>query len=683
MMNLYDLSLTSIQGIGGKRAIDFLQLNIHTVGELLDYLPYRYDDYRIRPLAELQDADKATLRATIAIAPTVQRFGRMKSRMACKVVVEGKWISAVWFNQPFLKDKLIPGTEVVITGRWDLKRTQLTVSETEFEQKKQTRAGSVQPVYALSGEMTQQIVRKTIAQAVLQYGEAIAENLPRDVLDKHALMGRAEAVVELHQPTDEAKLEQARKRMAYEELFLFQLKLQAYRTWTKSKVAGIAHGVDREAVRGFVRGLPFELTNAQKNVVKDILDDLEASACMNRLLQGDVGSGKTVVAAIAMVAVAGSGAQIAMMVPTEILAEQHARTLKQWLDPLGIEVALLTGRIPGKARKEILAGMQSGAIAVVVGTHALIQDDVYFHKLGLVVTDEQHRFGVEQRAILRKKGAHPDVLAMTATPIPRTLAISAFGDMDVSTLDELPKGRKPIQTLWVRKNKMDQVIAFIRKELAEGRQAYVICPLIEESEKLDVQNAVDLHAQLQHAIPEWQVTLLHGRMPAQEKEDAMQQFASLQAHVLVSTTVVEVGVNVPNATVMVIYDADRFGLSQLHQLRGRVGRGEHQSTCILVSDAKTETAQARLQVMRETTDGFEISRKDLELRGPGDFFGTKQSGLPDFKFANFIEDFHWMELARTDAAALTKKEEFWTDVSYLSLRNYLLKDERFQGVMLD
>lgn len=292
MTHLYDLSLTSIQGVGGKRAIDFLQLNIHTVGELLDYLPYRYDDYRIRPLAELQDADKATLRATIAIAPTVQRFGRMKSRMACKVVVEGKWMSAVWFNQPFLKDKLIPGTEVVITGRWDIKRAQLTVSETEFEQKKQTRAGSVQPVYALSGEMTQTILRKTILQAIDQYGGAITENLPQEIVDKHSLMSRANAVVELHRPSEEHRLEQARHRMAYEELFLFQLKLQAYRTWTKSRIAGIAHLIDREKVRGFVRGLAFELTNAQKNVVKDILEDLEADACMNRLLQGDVGSEK-------------------------------------------------------------------------------------------------------------------------------------------------------------------------------------------------------------------------------------------------------------------------------------------------------------------------------------------------------------------------------------------------------
>jgi ATP-dependent DNA helicase RecG len=683
MISLYDLTLTSIHGVGSKKATELNGINIHSIGDLLDYLPFRYDDYRIRPLAELQDADKATLQATIATVGSVQRFGRMKSRISCKVIVEGKWITAVWFNQHFLKERLIPGTEFVITGRWDAKRSQLTVSETEFPSSRQIKSGSVQPVYALQGEVTQSFLRKLMLQALAQYGADIAELLPDEIIRKHGLISRSQAIIQLHQPTSEEEMELARHRMAFEELFIFQLKLQALRAWTRDRTEGIAHTFDREVVRKFVRSLPFPLTDAQKTVVSDLLNDLEHPACMNRLLQGDVGSGKTVVAAIAMFAVASGGGQVAMMVPTEILAEQHARTLKEWFAPYGITAELLTGRTTTKQRRSILSGLQSGMVQILIGTHALIQPDVYFEKLALVVTDEQHRFGVEQRAMLRRKGPRPDVLAMTATPIPRTLAISAFGDMDVSTINEMPKGRKPIQTHWVRKNKLDQVMAFIRKQLEEGRQAYVICPLIEESEKLDVQNAIALHAQLQDELGEYEVALLHGRMTSALKDEAMQAFSSHQSHVLVSTTVVEVGVNVPNATVMVIYDADRFGLSQLHQLRGRVGRGEHQSYCVLVADAKSETAQARLQVMKETNDGFEISRKDLELRGPGDFFGTKQSGLPDFRFADFLADFHLMEVAREEAGRLTAQPDFWTAYSYQNLRDLLQKDERFTGIIVD
>lgn len=371
------------------------------------------------------------------------------------------------------------------------------------------------------------------------------------------------------------------------------------------------------------------------------------------------------------------------MVPTEILAEQHMRSLHKLFEPFGISVGLLTGSTTGKKRKELLAALQMGLLDIVVGTHALIQEDVYFRQLGLVVTDEQHRFGVNQRSVLRRKGYNPDVLTMTATPIPRTLAITAFGDMDVSTLSERPKGRIPISTYWVKHELMDRVLGFISREVDQGRQAYLICPLIEESEKLDVQNAIDLHIQMQQAFPHYRVGLLHGRMTPAEKEEVMRSFYANEVQLLVSTTVVEVGVDVPNATLMIIMDADRFGLSQLHQLRGRVGRGAHASYCVLIADPKSEVGQERMKVMTDTDDGFEVARRDLDLRGPGDFFGTKQSGLPEFRLADMVADFEVLEKAREDATDLIKDSSFWTSPQYEALRGYLQKEQIFQGDLID
>ncbi len=657
-------------------------MGIFTAAQLLEYVPFRYEDYTIRDLAGVKDGDRITIRGTILGEPVLQRYGG-KSRLSCKVMADRFFITAVWFNRHFLKERLQVNQEILLTGKWDGRRMQLTVSESEFPGQGSSKTGTVQPVYSIGGSITQKWIRKVIQQALKQYGAVIGEILPSALISKYDFMPRGKALLVIHTPSGLEEGQKARRRMVYEELFLFQLKLLAFRAITRDRANGTAQELDRPAVRAFVRTLPFQLTESQKKVVAEILHDMQEPYCMNRLLQGDVGAGKTIVAAIALYATVKAGFQGALMVPTEILAEQHKRSLDQLFESYGIQVALLTGSLTDRQRRDVLASLQMGMVDIVVGTHALIQEDVYFRRLGLVVTDEQHRFGVGQRSILRRKGMNPDVLTMTATPIPRTLAITAFGDMDVSTLRELPKGRKPIKTYWVRHSMLERVYRFIERVAADGRQAYVICPLIEESDKLDVQNAIDVHVQLQQYFRGMRIGLLHGRMSAHEKDEMMRAFKEGEVHALVSTTVIEVGVDVPNATLMVVYDADRFGLSQLHQLRGRVGRGEHQSYCVLIADPKTEIGKERMKAMTDTTDGFEIARRDLELRGPGDFFGTKQSGLPEFRIADMMVDFETMEQARDDAAELIANPAFWTAAEYAVLRQYLHREQIFESDVLD
>ncbi len=683
MTDLERIPADRVQGIGKQKAEQLQQLGIASVQDLIFYFPFRYEDYRLRDMASVQDGERVTLQGVIQSDPLLQMYGRTKSRLSCRIMVDRFLFTAVWFNRHFLKAKLTPGREIVLTGKWDQRMRRLTVSESEFPGSSQAQSGMLQPVYSVSGEVAQKWLRKAISQALEQFGDRVEEILPRDVLDKHDMLPRKQAVRLMHRPEPVDLAQKARQRMVYEELFLFQLKLQAYRAMTRRKADGEAQNVDLEQVRAFVRGLPFRLTRSQKNVIAEILHDLRQPCAMNRLLQGDVGSWKTVVAAVALFAAVKAGGQGALMVPTEILAEQHVRSLQGLFAGTGIEVALLTGSVGDRQRREALDALQMGLIDVLVGTHALIQDDVYFRKLALVVTDEQHRFGVNQRSVLRRKGMRPDVLTMTATPIPRTLAITAFGDMDVSTLNELPAGRIPVKTYWVKRQMLERIIAFTEKELSLGRQAYVICPLIEESEKLDVQNAIEVFEQMRASLPRRRTGLLHGRLPFAEKERVMHDFIRHQLDVLVSTTVIEVGVDVPNASVMLIYDADRFGLSQLHQLRGRVGRGRHQSYCILIADPKSEMGVERMKAMTSTYDGFEIARKDLELRGPGDFFGTKQSGVPDFKLADMAGDFRTLEAARDDAADLTAKADFWTAAEYLPLRQFLQRENVLEGEVLD
>jgi ATP-dependent DNA helicase RecG len=672
--------VTAIKGIGAERALDLASLDIHTIQDLLEHFPYRYEDYRVRSLSEAEDGEKITIVGTVYGEPVVRFYGKSKSRLTVKVVVDRVVVTAIWFNRHFLKQQLRAGREIMLSGKFEQARLQITVSEHHFldTNKKTPQQGSIQPVYSTTANLQVKQIRRWIEEALKEYGGAIEEILPENLMRKYKLVPRADAIRNIHFPESVAAGKQGRRRLAFEELFLFQLKLQAYHAMNRRASDGVAQQIPIEQVREFIRGLPFPLTGAQKRVVKEILEDMQAEYSMNRLLQGDVGSGKTIVAAIALYATVAAGFQGALMVPTEILAEQHYATLKELLVPHRIEIALLSGSATVRQRRDILAGLQSGLIHIVIGTHALIQEDVYFRNLGLVITDEQHRFGVEQRRVLREKGLHPDVLFMTATPIPRTLAITAFGDMDVSTIDELPAGRKPVETYWVKHDMLDRILAFMQKELDTGRQAYVISPLIEESEKLDLQNAMDVHAQLSHYFAgKYNVGLMHGRLPAKEKDDVMQRFSRGEVHVLVSTTVVEVGVNVPNASLMVIYDAERFGLAQLHQLRGRVGRGAEQSYCILIADPKSEVGKERMRIMTETNDGFEVARRDLELRGPGDFFGTKQSGLPEFKVADVVQDYRMLEVARQEAAEIVGLPVFWVGPEYAPLRRYLKRDDYF------
>ncbi|MDG0871295.1 ATP-dependent DNA helicase RecG [Paenibacillus thiaminolyticus] len=682
MIPLSQCPVTMVKGVSALKQTELHAFGIFTVADLLDYFPFRYEDFHLRRLSDVKDGDKVTVEGRIMSQPVLQRYGR-KSRLTCRVLVEEWLITATWFNRPYLREQLEQGRDIVLTGKWDQRRMQLTVSTSEFPDKGTSRIDTLQPVYSVGGKITQAWMRKTIAQALQQFGEAMTEPLPPEMLRRYRLMPRKQAVRAMHVPHDVEEGKQARRRLVYEELLLFQLKLHAFRALTRERSDGVAFMVDNATVRQFTRSLPFELTDGQKQAITDILHDMRQPSCMNRLLQGDVGSGKTVVAATALYATVRAGYQGALMVPTEILAEQHMRSLTKLFEPHGIEVGLLTGSLTERKRRGVLAALQMGMIDILVGTHALIQEDVHYRKLGLVITDEQHRFGVNQRSILRRKGWNPDVLTMTATPIPRTLAITVFGDLDVSSIRERPAGRKPIKTYWVKHDMLDRVLGFIRREAEAGHQAYVICPLIEESDKLDVQNAIDVHVQMQQAFPDLPVGLLHGRMTPAEKDEAMRSFSAGETKVLVSTTVIEVGVDVPNATLMIVMDAERFGLSQLHQLRGRVGRGGHQSYCVLIADPKSEVGQERMRIMTETEDGFELSQRDLELRGPGNFFGTKQSGLPEFKLADMANDYAVLEQARDDAAALIRSETFWTSPDYGGLREVLQREQLLQGERMD
>jgi ATP-dependent DNA helicase RecG len=675
-------SVTAITGIGEETAEALAEIKVYTIQDLLEYFPYRYEDYRIKDLADVKHDEKVTIEGKVHSEPSLIYYGRKRSRLTVRVLVDRYLINVVFFNQPYLKNSIEINTPITVTGKWDQHRQTITANEMKKVGNSQQK--EFEPVYHIKGNLTVKGLRRFIQLAITQYGTNVGENLPIDLLQKYRLLNRRDALRALHFPLSETDVKQARRRFVYEEFLLFQIKMQALRKFERENSKGIAQKYENDQLKDFIGKLPFPLTDAQKRVVNEILTDMKSPFRMNRLLQGDVGSGKTIVAAICLYATVTAGFQGALMVPTEILAEQHAESLRDIFNKWDIRCELLTSSVKGKERKRILEKLEQGEVDILIGTHALIQDEVKIIKLGLVITDEQHRFGVEQRRVLREKGESPDVLFMTATPIPRTLAITVFGEMDVSIIDEMPAGRKVIETYWAKQDMLDRVLGFMEKELLKGRQAYVICPLIEESEKLDVQNAIDVHAILTHHFDNrYKVGLMHGRLSGSEKEEVMRAFSENEKQVLVSTTVVEVGVNVPNATFMLIYDAERFGLSQLHQLRGRVGRGREQSYCILLADPKTEVGKERMKIMTETNDGFVLSEKDLELRGPGDFFGKKQSGLPEFKIADMVHDYRALETARDDASRLIQSDFFWHSEEYQPLRSFLKQSGVMSGEKLD
>ena len=675
-------SVSNLKGIGKETAEQLGELGIHTVHDLIWTFPYRHEDFRLKDLTETPHNERVTIEALVESVPTAMFMGRNKSRLTVNVRTGRHLVKVVFFNQHYLKQKLQPGMVITVTGKWDRGRQVINGTSVSFGPK--TDVVDFEPVYSLRGNIGQKRFRKMMRTGLDLASEQMTDPLPEYLRTQYKLLHVYEALEGVHFPRDGEHAKQARRRFVYEELLEFQLRIQALRKIRKEQEHGVAIQYDLNKIKAFIATLPYELTNAQKRVVNEICKDLKTPERMNRLLQGDVGSGKTVVAAIGLYAAVTAGYQGALMAPTEILAEQHAQNLFAWLEPMGVKVALLSGKTKTKARRILLEQLANGEIDILIGTHALIQPDVQFNKLGFVITDEQHRFGVEQRRVLKEKGENPDVLFMTATPIPRTLAITAFGEMDVSIIDELPAGRKQIETVSVKPEQLNAVLAKMSEQLVAGRQAYVICPLIEESDKLDVQNAVDTYNQLvTYFGGQFQVGLMHGRLTADEKDEVMRAFSEGELHVLVSTTVVEVGVNVPNATFMAIYDAERFGLAQLHQLRGRVGRGEHQSYCVLIADPKSDEGKERMRSMTEIHDGFRLAEKDLELRGSGDFFGKRQSGLPEFKMADLVHDYRTLDVARSDATKLVESEEFWQDELYEPLRNTLERAGVLDGNRMD
>ncbi|WP_105114882.1 ATP-dependent DNA helicase RecG [Streptococcus suis] len=658
--------LSVLPGIGPKSAEKFLKLDLETIGQLLTYYPFRYEDFESKSLLDLQDGEKAVVVGHVVSPANVQYYGYKRNRLRFSIKQGEVVVSVSFFNQPYLADKIVMGQEVAIWGKWDKAKASLTGMKVLAQVSE-----DLQPVYHVAQGISQTNLVKAIKAAVDQgYLELLEENLPIVLLEKYRLLNRRQAVFAMHFPTNLEEYRQALRRIKFEELFYFQLQLQLLKAGNRDVSNGLMIEYDLNTVNRQIEKLPFELTAAQANALSEILADMQSPSHMNRLLQGDVGSGKTVVAGLAMFAAVSAGMQAAIMVPTEILAEQHYQSLRQLFPDLSI--ALLTGGMKVAERRTALEAISDGRVDVIVGTHALIQESVSYHQLGLVVTDEQHRFGVKQRRLFREKGDNPDVLMMTATPIPRTLAITAFGDMDVSIINQLPAGRKPIITRWVKHQQLPTVLEWLEKELRSGAQVYFISPLIEESEALDLKNAIDLQAELQaHFGSRVTVDLLHGKMKNEEKDAIMQAFKDRKSAILVSTTVIEVGVNVPNATVMVIMDADRFGLSQLHQLRGRVGRGHKQSYAILVANPKTESGKERMKIMTETTDGFILAEADLKMRGSGEIFGTRQSGLPEFQVANIVEDYPILEEARRVASQIVSEENWQKDPNWSVLLNHL------------
>lgn len=652
-----------IKTVGPRRAAALQRLGIFTVKDLLYHFPRRYEDRTmLSPAGACAHGGTATVLGTVLAAQDLKpRRGLTITKLA---VHDGFGIFyAVWFNQPFIKKTLSPGKKVYITGKVDKSygAVQVTVEDYEVDDGGDSlSAGRLVPVYPLTEQVNQRQLRIMVKSALEGLLNPAQEFLPKEIIRKYNMPQLEKAFPQAHFPGREKEAAVARKRFIFEELFLFQLVLAVRKRDISSSEKAHRYLPGGDLLRLYKENLPFQLTAGQLKAWEEISRDLDSPRPMHRLLQGDVGAGKTVVSAMTMIRAVESGLQGVLMAPTEILAEQHYLGMRRDLDAISVEVGLLTGGARKKERELLLERLAIGDLKLLVGTHALIQEDVNFQKLGLVIVDEQHRFGVRQRATLGRKGALPDTLVMTATPIPRTLALTLYGDLDISIIGELPPGRSPVKTYAALPGALHKAFSLIREQVNQGRQAYIVCPLVEESEKVDLKAAVDLAASLaSNEFRDYNVGLLHGRMKSDEKEEIMSLFRRGEIKVLVSTTVIEVGVDIPNATVMLVMDAERFGLAQLHQLRGRVGRSGHQSYCILIATPKTEEGRARLKAMTRTSDGFALAEEDLRLRGPGEFHGTRQSGLPEFKIADLLRDWKALEAAREEAQAFVQKDPYF------------------------
>ncbi len=685
-MKLSD-SIQYVKGVGPKKKVELNRLGIKTVYDLLTYYPRTYEDQSVlTKIADLKAGCQATV-AGVIVNVSDRQGGRRGMTIITALIGDGSgFLQITWFNQKYLKKQLKPGSRVFVTGkvsyayggRGQFAMSQLASFQILGEADEAETLTGIMPVYGATEKLNQKFFRKIIKElfaSELEVEEIIAEPIKA----KYNLLNRFEALKNIHFPENFTELKIARARLAFEELYMIQCGLLLLKKRVQEKKSGVRHLADSNLLKQVLTALPFKLTHDQAKTWQEIKHDMESSVPMRRLVQGDVGSGKTVIALLALVKTVENGYQGALMAPTEILASQHYESFQKLLSDFGIRVGFLSGRLTKKKREEMYALLAEQKIDIVIGTHALIQEGVHFAKLGLVVTDEQHRFGIDQRAELEKKGElTPDVLVMTATPIPRTMTLTVYGDLDVSLIQELPPGRQPIRTFVRTPDRRELIYQYVLTQLKAGRQAYVVCPLIEMNEESDLPSAEEVYDELRFGIFQGvPCGLVHGRMKPAEKEQIMQAFYEDKIKLLVATTVIEVGVNVPNASIMVIEHAERFGLAQLHQLRGRIGRGEYKSYCILVSDMKTENAKERLKIMATTSDGFKLAEADLKMRGPGQFFGTLQHGLPDLKIADVLGDMDILFKAR-EAAEETLQHKY--DISLILKHLALQYQQQFLNI---
>lgn len=638
------MQLKDVKGIGPKSLSLLNKINIYTVEDLVTHYPFRYEILERCNLNDMEDGGKIIIDGKIESVPILMHFKAGLNKMNFRLVTVSGVVGVSIFNRAFLKSQLTVGTGVTVIGKLDKAKNVITASDIKLETL--MNKVKIDPVYHCTSGLTNKNMSTYINMALLMFGKEIPDYIPSSYLEKYNFLNKKTSLNIVHNPSTMDKLKEVTIRLKYEELFAFMFKINYLKVQNKKKNNGLTREINRSKIDKFIKKLSFELTDDQMKAIDEIFSDLESPSRMNRLLQGDVGSGKTIVSFIAMLANYFSGYQSALMAPTEILATQHYKNLVSFINDSDIKIELLTGSTSKKDKLRIYSGLKDGSISMVVGTHALIQDDVVYNNLGLVITDEQHRFGVHQRANLQNKGVKPDVLYMSATPIPRTYALTIFGDMDVSTIKMRPKGRQKIDTFVKKNSEIKDVLELMYKELKEGHQVYVIAPLIEDSENSDLATVCNLKDQMKLAFGDkYKIDIVHGKMATGAKDVIMEQFKENKIQILISTTVVEVGVDVSNATTMVIFDADRFGLSTLHQLRGRVGRGSFKSQCILISDSDAE----RLKIMETVDDGFVISEADFKLRGHGDLFGTKQSGDMSFKIANIRDDYKILLQAKKDS----------------------------------